>query len=137
MPLDPARVAEARAWLVKASLDLRAAEFARCGDPLLAADVVFHCQQLAEKTMKAFLAWHDHPFRKTHNLVELGQQCARIAPDLEPALRRAAGLTEYAWKFRYPGEPSVPSSEETGEALEIATRVYKAILGRLPPEVRP
>lgn len=137
MPHDPARVAEARAWFVKAALDLRAAEFGRTGDPLLAADVVFHCQQLAEKAMKAFLAWHDHPFRKTHNLVELGQQCAAIDPGLEPVLRRAAGLTEYAWKFRCPGEPGVPSSEETGEALGIATEVYEAILSRLPPDVRP
>jgi HEPN domain-containing protein len=137
MPLDPARVAEARAWFIKAALDLRAAEFERTGDPLLSADVVFHCQQLAEKAMKGFLAWHDHPFRKTHNLVELGQQCAAIDPGLEPVLRRAAGLTEYAWKFRYPGEPGVPSSEETGEALGIATEVYEALLSRLPPDVRP
>jgi len=104
---------------------------------MLAADVVFHCQQLAEKAMKAFLAWHDHPFRKTHNLVELGQQCAAFDPGLEPVLRRAAGLTEYAWMFRDPGEPGVPSSEETGEALGIATEVYEAILNRLPPDARP
>jgi HEPN domain-containing protein len=29
---------------------------------------VFHAQRAAEKAMKAFLAWHDVPFRKTHNL---------------------------------------------------------------------
>ncbi len=28
--------------------------------------------------MKAFLAWHDRPFRKTHNLIEIGEQCAAI-----------------------------------------------------------
>jgi hypothetical protein len=33
----------------------------------------------AEEAMKAFLAWHDAPFRKTHNLEELGQRWA--APD--------------------------------------------------------
>ncbi len=48
MPHDPARAAETRAWLVRAALDLRAAEFERTGDPRLAADITFHCQQLAK-----------------------------------------------------------------------------------------
>ncbi|MBM3470065.1 MAG: HEPN domain-containing protein [Armatimonadetes bacterium] len=137
MPLDPARVAESRAWLTRAALDLRAAEFGRTGDPLLASDVVFHCQQMVEKAMKAFLTWHDRPFGKTHNLVELGQQCAAIVPELEPVLRRTAWLTEYAWKYRYPGEPDLPSREETEEALGTAKEAYEALISRLPSEVRP
>ena len=137
MPYDPARAAETRAWLVRAALDLRAAEFERTGDPRLAADIAFHCQQLAEKSMKAFLAWHDRPFRKTHNLIEIGEQCAAIDPGLEPVLRRAAVLTEYAWKFRYPGDPDEPSREETEEAFRLARDVHDAIIGRLPADVRP
>ncbi len=86
--------------------------------------------------MKAFLAWHDRPFRKTHNLVELGEQCAAIDPQLEPVLRRAAGLTEYAWKFRYPGEPDEPAPEEVEEALALAHDVFDAILDRLPDDLR-
>jgi hypothetical protein len=39
---------------------------------------------------------------------------------LEPPLRRAASLTDYAWKFRYPGEPEEPSIEEADEALALA-----------------
>jgi hypothetical protein len=87
--------------------------------------------------MKGFLAWHDEPFRKTHNLVEVGQQCAAIDPGLADLMRRAAGLSEYAWRFRYPGEPEEPSASEAREALTLAREVYVAILSRLPPEVRP
>ncbi|MGH7429691.1 MAG: HEPN domain-containing protein [Candidatus Methylomirabilaceae bacterium] len=134
---DPARAAETRAWLVRAALDLRAAEFERTGDPRLAADITFHCQQLAEKSMKAFLAWHDRPFRKTHNLIEIGEQCAAIDSGLEPVLRRAAVLTEYAWKFRYPGEPDEPSRDEAEEAFRLARDVHDAIISRLPADVRP
>ncbi len=137
MPHDPVRAAEARAWMIKASLDLRAAEFERTGDPRLAADITFHSQQLAEKAIKAFLAWHDRPFRRTHNLVELGRQCAAIDPSLDPVLRAAARLTEYAWKFRYPGEPEVPSREEADEALRVARDLFAAILGRLPQDAQP
>lgn len=87
--------------------------------------------------MKGFLTWHSQVFRKTHNLTELGEMCARLAPGLEPLLRRAAGLTDYAWKFRYPGEPDEPPREEAEGALTLAREVYDAILLRLPEEVRP
>ncbi len=86
--------------------------------------------------MKGYLTWHDRPFRKTHNLVEIGQQVADLQPELEPLLRRAAALTEYAWKFRYPGDPDEPTQEEADEALAIAREVFDAILARLPNEVR-
>lgn len=132
-----ARAAETREWLVKAALDLRAAEFEFTADPPLTADIVFHCQQLAEKSMKGFLAWHDEPFRKTHNLVEVGEQCAAIDATLMDLMRRAARLTEYAWKFRYPGKPEEPAVAEAQEALALAREVYEAILSRLPEEVRP
>jgi hypothetical protein len=66
--------------------------------------------------MKAFLASRAVPFRKTHNLVELGRQCAALDPTLTDFARQAAPLTQYAWKFRYPGE----THEEAEEALETA-----------------
>jgi HEPN domain-containing protein len=132
MQHDPQRVADAKAWLAKAAADLRAAELERTAKPPLTADIVFHAQQLVEKAQKAFLTWYDQPFRKTHNLIEIGEQCAAIAPDLEPLLRRVAPLTEYAWKFRYPGEPEEPTVEEADEALVLACEVYEAILDRLP-----
>ena len=136
MPLDPERVAEAREWLRKAAEDLRAAYFERTAQPPLSSDIVFHAQQAAEKAMKGFLAWHDRPFRKTHNLVEIGEACAAADSALEQPLRRAAPLTEYAWKFRYPGEPELPTVEEAEAALALAQEVYNVILDRLPSEVR-
>ncbi len=47
--------------------------------------------------MKAFLAWHDVPFRKTHNLEELGHQCLAVDATLRAVAECAAPLTEYAW----------------------------------------
>ena len=81
---------------------------------------MFHAQQAAEKSMKAFLAWHDVPFRKTHNLEELGQQCVLVDAMLEPAADQAAPLTEYAWKFRYPGEAAEPDRADAEAALTAA-----------------
>ena len=94
MPHDTGRVLEVRSWLQKALEDLRAGEHQLTASPPFLSDAAFHAQQAAEKAMKGFLTWHDCPFGKTHNLVELGRACAAISPDLEPVLRASAPLTE-------------------------------------------
>lgn len=137
MPHDPVRVADTRGWLAKAKNDLRGAEIDQAADPPLPEDALFHCQQAVEKTLKGFLAWHDRPFRKTHDLVELGEECVRIESSLEPLLRRAASLTEYAWVYRYPGDAESPASADVVEALVLAGEVYRAVLAQLPPDAHP
>jgi HEPN domain-containing protein len=138
MAPDEARFDDVRAWLRKAILDLRAAEHEiSVAEAGLWADVVFHAQQAAEKTLKAYLAWHDVPFRKTHNLEELGGECVSLDGTLRAIIKRAVPLTEYAWKFRYPGEPEEPSQNEAEEALRIAQEVYEQVVSRLPEGVRP
>jgi HEPN domain-containing protein len=137
MPHDAERIAEARSWFSKASEDLRAAEFEFEAQPPLTADIVFHAQQAVEKAIKGFLSWHDRPFRKTHNLVEIGEAAAAIDAGLEPLLRRAAPLTEYAWRFRYPGDVAEPPVDEARSALAVAREVFGALLSRLPSEVAP
>ncbi len=97
--------------------------------------MTFHSQQTAEKTFKAFLTWHDRPFRKTHNLEELGEACLAFDPSLKPVVDRAVVLTQYAWRFRYPGEPGEPTPAEAEEALAIAREVLQLIRARLPREV--
>ena len=137
MPADPVLVAETKAWLRKAALDLSAAEHDLTASPPLLADAVFHCQQVAEKTLKAFLMWHNTPFRKTHSLEEIGEQCLDLDPTLQDLINRAVPLTEYAWKFRYPGDPDEPSREEAQEALDIAKEVFRSITSKLPQETKP
>jgi HEPN domain-containing protein len=137
MPHDPELVAETRAWIVRAAEDLRAGDWELRATPPLAGDAVFHAQQAAEKSAKAFLTWRSRPFRKTHNIWELGEACLAIDGTLEPAFLRAAQLTDYAWRYRYPGEPSEPSVEEAATALALARTLFDAVTGRLPPEVLP
>ena len=137
MPHDPERIAEVRSWFSKAGQDLRAGTFELTAEPPLTADIVFHAQQAVEKAIKGFLSWHDRPFRKTHNLVELGEAATAVDPALESLLRRTAPLTEYAWRFRYPGDLVEPSVDEASEALAIAREVFDSLLSRLPADVKP
>jgi HEPN domain-containing protein len=63
-------------------------------------------------------------------------RAAKISRTPEPLLRRAAHLSECAWRYRYPGEPEEPTSAEAEEALEIAQEVFQTMLGHLPEEMR-
>jgi len=83
-------------------------------------------QQAAEKALKAFLTWRDVPFRKTHDLAEIGQQCIAVDRSLEALCRSAEGLTTFAWIFRYPGEPEEPALVDAVRALALARDVYNA-----------
>ena len=131
------RTADTRAWLVRARNDLRGAEIDLAASPPLLGDAAFHCQQAVEKALKAFLTWHDRPFRKTHDLVELGSECVAIDPTLEPHLRHTAALTEYAWRYRYPGEPAGPEETEVRKALDRAHAVVTLIHERLASQTLP
>ena len=134
MPRDPIRLADAKAWLAKADMDLKAAAHELTAAPPFTADAVFHAQQAAEKAMQGFLAWHDVPFRKTHDLAEIGHQCAGLDRSLEPLLMRAASLTQYAWKFRDPGEAEEPLREEAEISIALAREVFEAIVSLLRQE---
>ena len=137
MPHDPVRAAYTHQWFSKASKDLRRVALLLSASPPDTEDALFHCQQAVEKTLKGFLTWHDQPFRRVHNLGELGKQCLQIDPTLESLVDRASSLTEYAWTFRYPGDTTEPSLEEARDSFELAREVLEAVLGRLPDELRP
>jgi HEPN domain-containing protein len=130
-----ARAKDVAAWLSRAQLDLRAAEVDLAASPPLLADAAFHCQQAVEKALKALLTHYDHLFRRTHDIGELALACLQHAPSLEPLLREAAPLTEYAWRFRYPGEVFEPDRREVEDALQLAHRVVadvRTAVGQMP-----
>jgi HEPN domain-containing protein len=137
MPPDPGRIAETREWLAKVVLDLRGARIDLDARPPLLEDALFHCQQIVEKALKAFLAWHDTPFRKTHSLEELGGACEKLDASLKAVIDPAVPLTEFAWAFRYPGDHPVPTVEESNQGLSTAVDVVVAVLDRLPTEAVP
>ncbi|MDR3719628.1 MAG: HEPN domain-containing protein [Bryobacteraceae bacterium] len=97
MTPEESRRDEADRWLSQARKDLNAARLLACEEP---SRSVFHSQQAAEKAAKAFLTFSDVTFRKTHDLNELGRQCADLNPALTPVFREASDLTDYAVVFR-------------------------------------
>ena len=59
-------------WLSKAKSDLRSAKTLLASDDDLVLDgAIYHTQQCAEKSLKAYLDYNKHKLEKTHNLVVL------------------------------------------------------------------
>ena len=106
MTPSEARARESREWLAKADEDLASARVLIGSGHF--ANALFFCQQAAEKSLKAFLTWHERAFRRTHDLEELGEACravdSTLAALMEPGgrtfgLRLEAGLP---WSALYP-----------------------------------
>ncbi len=102
MTPDQLRLDETYAWLDRTRRDLQAARLLIAGEAY--AEALFHCQQAVEKALKAFLTFHQKPFRKTHVLGELGTACLAIDGSLQPTLDRTDVLTQVRMAISLPGD---------------------------------
>ena len=103
-----------REWLKKAEADFLAAlDLARRRKVPLPDQVCFHCQQCAEKYVKARLEEANVRIPKTHDLGELVKLALPFEPlwsALQPALQ---SLSNYAVAFRYPGHEATKAEVKT------------------------
>lgn len=121
-----------RSWLTKARRDLLSAErLSGTNQPLLDT-ASYHCQQAAEKAIKAFLIYHDVRFGKTHDLDVLLSQAAEILSDFSSCRDLGRVLTPLAVEFRYPGEFIEPDSDEYREAFAAAVQICDFVSEHLP-----
>lgn len=92
---------QARILLAKATEDERAAaalmSHADIGDSI----VGFHCQQAAEKLLKALLSARQVVFRHTHDLAALIEALDRSGYAFPDHLRALERITRFAVEFRY------------------------------------
>jgi len=126
-----------RQWLTKAGGDLDAARILLSDDRSFLNIVGFHCQQAAEKYLKAFLTDRQVDFPKTHNLGELLDLLVKVDAPLADSLRSLTILTPYGVETRYPGDAPDPSRAEAEAALGLAEKARGAILSalNLPPSI--
>lgn len=64
----------------------------------------------------------------------LGGQCVGVDGTLAQVLRSTGGMTEYAWKFRCPGELFEPPADEVQAALGLARAAVAEIESRVTAE---
>ena len=134
-----APASEAKAWMVKAWRDLETARRAATGEPPFYDVAVYHCQQAAEKAVKAFLVHHGKPYEKTHDIEVLVDLAGEINSNFSTLADAADALTPYATRFRYPNATFAvePQPAEYDEALKYAQTIFEFVLNLLPAEARP
>ncbi len=132
--MDDTRKALVRSWLTKAASDLRGARILGAADEPPLDTAIYHCQQTAEKAVKAFLVSKELFPEKTHDIRKLTLAAAGHEPRFNELLDVAASLTPYAWEFRYPDDlgETYPTREEFDEALQHAQAIYDFVLNLLP-----
>ncbi len=86
--------------------------------------VGFHCQQAAEKLLKALLAEIGVHFHRTHNLRQLMNLLANEGRPVPDDLENLDTLTPFAAVHRYE-TPHVTISLDRHEALDMVRRVRK------------
>jgi HEPN domain-containing protein len=127
------RLDEVRSWLTtKAREDLEASAWLLKSPSALHGAVGFHCQQAAEKTLKAYLAWQEQPFEKTHSLVALVGMCLKFSSDFDILRNAATTPTPFAVTTRYPGDLPDISAQEAKEAINLARQIWDFVLTHLP-----
>ena len=119
-------------WLHKADDDLGLAEHLLGESSLYPDAIAFHCQQAAEKYLKALLVWREIPFPKTHDIKALLNLIETADATLAESLQDAVALTSYGVEIRYPGDRPDATPEDAREAVELARKVRKAIFDALP-----
>lgn len=134
--MDEVKLNEIGQWLIKASHDLGSAKCLLGGDTPYLDTAVYHCQQTAEKALKAYLTLKDTPFLKIHDLSVLVEQCMELDSTFDQLKDIPEILNPYATAFRYPGDVLEPEPSDVDEAYELASMVFEFVLMRMPEELK-
>ena len=123
-----------REWIRKAESDFKTAAHLLKSSPDLAEGTSSHCQQAAEKYLKAFLVWHQIEFPKTHDIEALLKLAGKMDDKIPEILREAIILTPYGVDYRYPGEYPEVSRSDAERTLRLADHVRAEVRSRLPQQ---
>jgi HEPN domain-containing protein len=125
-------------WILLADKDLHAAEILLKDEYPLTNIVAFHCQQVIEKYLKAFIIEKDVPLIKTHDLIKLNGMISEIK-NIGIDERKLIVINEVYIESRYPGDigllpDGIPTFEEAKKFLEYAKEVKIIINNELKNE---
>jgi HEPN domain-containing protein len=117
-------------WVKKADNDFHSADLLLTAGEFPIPDAAcYHCQQCAEKYLKAFLQEHMVRFERTHSLTLLLDLCKSQAQDFEKLRSELEQLENYSIAVRYPGVKI--SVELAEEAFELVTKVRQFVRTKL------
>lgn len=118
-----------RQWILKAGDDLIVIEKLTQFEVVANSAVCFHCQQVVEKYLKAYLIAQGIEIKKTHNIEFLLAECEEFDPDFSAIDPK--DLNDFGVDIRYPGDLYTPSVDETLSHKQIALEIKALVEQKL------
>lgn len=122
-------------WLEFACMDLGAAEYLLTMYPLPIEIICYHCEQAAEKFLKATLVQFDKEPPKTHDLIQLCKLCCEIDAEFAQIADACIELTPYGVQVRYPSNLELDETDAAC-ALKECRLVQNFVCQRLGYELK-
>lgn len=124
-PSDSRQLEEAQRWFAAATDDLLVVELALNRASPLSGAAAFHCQQAAEKAVKALLIarWRRPP--RTHDLATLSELLSEVEPAISARVSAVDRISSWAVITRYP-DGEIPPSVENIRAAASEVRMLVA-----------
>jgi HEPN domain-containing protein len=116
-------------WLNKADEDLTVINRLTEDGIYAPSAICFHCQQMVEKLLKAYLIANGKEIRKTHNIEFLLSECS----DFDESFKEIdpLNLSDFGVEVRYPGDNYVPGEEEALDYKKLAIEIRRFTLGKI------
>lgn len=92
--------------------------------------ICYHCQQAAEKMLKALLLAYDGELQKTHDLGVLTDELSKFVTFSEDILNSADALTPYGVKICYPQELNIKEYHVV-KALSDMKTIYDFVTNKI------
>jgi len=93
---------EIKEWIEYAKRDFNSAIFLKNMNPAPMEIICYHCEQSAEKFLKAFMILKDEQIMRTHDLVLLLHKCMIYEKEFNDIKQECVNLTKYGTITRYP-----------------------------------
>jgi len=133
MSMPPEIITQVRHWVEKAENDFRNAEYVLNMPENCPFDTVsYHCQQCAEKYLKALLIYRNVDFPRTHDLVVLFNLLQKNG-SLNVRVQDVQPLNRYSVESRYPGDWEAVEEGEARAAFEMVRIVRDSVRCVLTP----
>lgn len=113
-------------WLEIASKNLYSAKLLINGESY--DDAAYFCQQVAEKSYKAYLTFRRATFKKTHDLIYLLSLCTKLHSDFRCLEGATVDLEPYSTQSRYPDDYIEVLAEDAQQAYMSAHRIHFFII---------
>jgi len=119
-------------WIRFAQMDYDAAKnIAILHNPVPLEIVCYHCQQSAEKVLKAYAIAKGEPIIKTHDLETILEQCVRHDEQFDILAEQCPELTSYVTFSRYPVGDDEVNEHDMKTALKYAFDIIEFTKSKL------